>query len=362
MQPRDIVVIGGSAGSLDPLKTILSKLPADFPGSVFISVHMTADYPSMLATVLSRSSSLPTTTPADQEQIRRGHIYVSRPDHHLTIEDGRVRVLRGPRENRHRPAIDPLLRTAAREYGPRVVGIVLSGLQDDGSAGLYAVRERNGIAIVQDPRDTVWKEMPQHAIEYAEPHYVLTADEIASTLVELVDATKSSVPMKEKNFAVRKPNGKNGGRKSRSNTALQKSNVNEHVSRPEEGEGTPSVFACPECHGVLWEVKNDKITRFRCRVGHTYSPESLTTELSSASETALWAAVRALEEKAALQRRVAEGMGLNRVTSSRLLDQSDADSENARLIRSMIFRRDAQLEHEKPDLDKKLEDGEETAA
>lgn len=362
LQPRDIVVIGGSAGSLDPLKTILSKLPADFPGSVFISVHMTADYPSMLATVLSRSSSLPTTTPADQEQIRRGHIYVSRPDHHLTIEDGRVRVLRGPRENRHRPAIDPLLRTAAREYGPRVVGIVLSGLQDDGSAGLYAVRERNGIAIVQDPRDTVWKEMPQHAIEYAEPHYVLTADEIASTLVELVDATKSSVPMKEKNFAVRKPNGKNGGRKSRSNTALQKSNVNEHVSRPEEGEGTPSVFACPECHGVLWEVKNDKITRFRCRVGHTYSPESLTTELSSASETALWAAVRALEEKAALQRRVAEGMGLNRVTSSRLLDQSDADSENARLIRSMIFRRDAQLEHEKPDLDKKLEDGEETAA
>src|SRR5215471_8185070 len=135
--PRDIVVIGGSAGSIENLKKILSNLPADFPGSVFVVVHVSADAPSMLAQLLSNCSSLPATNPYDEESIMTGYIYVARPDHHLTIADGKVRVLRGPRENRHRPAIDPLFRTAARVFGPRVVGIILSGLQDDGAAGLY---------------------------------------------------------------------------------------------------------------------------------------------------------------------------------------------------------------------------------
>ena len=324
---------------------IISKLPADFPASVFIAVHIAADFPSMMAELLSRSTCLPTTTPVDQERIRSGQIYVSRPDHHLTIEDGTVRVLRGPRENRHRPAIDPLLRTAAREYGPRVIGIVLSGLQDDGSAGLFAIKQRNGIAIVQDPEDAAWREMPQNAIEYAEPQYVLPANEIASTLVELSQLQRRSLLMKDKHLTARKTNGKNGGRKSRSDPALQKPEVNEHVTRSDEGEGIPSVFACPECHGVLWEFKSDKLTRFRCRVGHTYGPESLATELSSATEAALWAAVRALEEKAAMQRRI--GTGLTGSISARLLDQSAADIENAHLIRNMIFRRDSELESEK---------------
>ena len=353
--------MGGSAGAIVPLKKIISQLPADFPASIFITVHVTADSPSVLSKLLGRSTTLPTTNPLDQEQIQARHVYVARPDHHLTIEDGRVRVLRGPRENRHRPAIDPLLRTAAREYGPRVIGVVLSGLQDDGSAGLYAIKQRNGIAIVQDPRDATWKDMPRHAITYAEPQYVLAASEIASTLVELVGPRKSSVHMKEKSFAARKPNGKNGGRKPTSSPALQEPEVNQHTSYASEGEGAPSVFACPECHGVLWELKNGKITRFRCRVGHTYSPESLGTELSAASEAALWAAVRALEEKAAMQRRITEGMTGGTV-SSRLADQSDADTENARLIRDMIFRRDAELEAERTERNKAIKGEREPAA
>lgn len=353
MQARDIVVIGGSAGSIEPLRTIVSNLPADFPASIFITVHVAANSPSMLAKLLSRSSSLPATNPLDQEQIQCRHIYVARPDHHLTLEDGRVRVVRGPRENRHRPAIDPLLRTAAREYGPRVVGIVLSGLQDDGSAGLFAVKQRNGIAIVQDPKDAAWKDMPLHAIEYAEPHFVLAASEIASTLVGLARPKKGSVTV-DQNPAMRNPNGKNGERKPRSERALEKSDINQHTSYPSEGEGLPSVFACPECHGVLWELKSGKISRFRCRVGHSYGPESLATELSAASEAALWAAVRALEEKAAMHRRIAEGMGGSAV-ATRMLDQSNADSENARLIRNMIFRRDAEFDPKGPDIEKNLQ-------
>jgi two-component system, chemotaxis family, protein-glutamate methylesterase/glutaminase len=345
LQPRDIVVIGGSAGSIDPLKTIVGDLPADFPASIFITIHVSADSPNMLARLLARLSLLPVTNPVDQEQIQRGHIYVARPDHHLTIEDGRIRVLRGPRENRHRPAIDPLLRTAAREYGPRVVGVVLSGLRDDGSAGLFAIKQRNGIAIVQDPRDAARKEMPRHAIEYAEPDYILAKTQIAPTLIELAGPKKASSSVKEKNSGMRKPNGKNGGRKSASapTGVLQRADVNQHISYASEGEGAPSVFACPECHGVLWEMKSGKITQFRCRVGHSYGPESLATELSAASEAALWAAVRALEEKAAMQRRIAEGMTGGSVTA-RLLDQSEADTDNARLLRDMIFRRDAELE------------------
>ena len=346
LQPRDIVVIGGSAGSIEALQTIVHSLPPDFPASVFAVTHVPADSPTMLPEFLSKIGPLPATHPLDEERILRGHIYVALPDHHLTIEDGNVRVLRGPRENRHRPAIDPLFRTAAREYGPRVVGIVLSGLRDDGSAGLYAVKQRGGITIVQAPNDAIWKDMPQRAIEYVDPQYVLPSRDIGPSLVQLANSREVELAMAKKNSVSRKSNGGNEKRKSASSGGLERPDVNEGTAYSEEGEGVPSVFACPECHGVLWKLKNEKVVRFRCRVGHSYGSESLAREMSMASETALWAAVRALEEKAALQRRVAEGMGIDRTMSSRLLDQSAADAANAHLIRDMIFRRDAELEPE----------------
>ena len=346
LQPRDIVVIGGSAGSIEALQTIVQSLPPEFPGSVFVVAHVPPDSRTMLPALLSKIGPLKATHPPDREHIQRRHIYVARPDHHLTIEDGNVRVLRGPRENRHRPAIDPLFRTAAREYGPRVIGIVLSGLQDDGSAGLYAVKQRGGVTIVQDPNDAIWRDMPQQAIEYVDPDYVLPSPDIGPTLVELANFQEVELAMAKKSSASRKSNGRHEKQKNASSEGLERPEVNEETAYSEEGEGMPSVFACPECHGVLWELKDEKMVRFRCRVGHSYGTESLTREMSMASETALWAAVRALEEKSALQRRVAEGMGVGRSMSSRLLDQSAADASNARLIRDMIFRRDAELETE----------------
>lgn len=352
MRSRDIVVIGGSAGSIEPLKVIVQGLPADFPGSVFIAVHVSADSPGLLAKLLS--DGLKASNPLDQEHIQRGRIYVARPDHHLTIEDGKVRVLRGPRENRHRPAIDPLFRTAARAYGPRVVGVILSGFLDDGAAGLYAVKQRGGITIVQDPNDAVRKDMPKQAIEYVAPHKVLVARDIATTLVELANGQEVELDMAKKKSAVsRKSNGKNQKRLNAASGGLEKPDVNEKTAHVEEGEGVPSVFACPECHGVLWEFKDGKIVRFRCRVGHSFGNESLNTELSTASEAALWAAVRALEEKSALQRRLVEGIGIERSMSSRLLDQSSADAANARLIRDMIFRGDAKLQQEEFEAEKR---------
>jgi two-component system chemotaxis response regulator CheB len=353
LQPRDIVVIGGSAGAIAAAKTIVGNLPPDFSASIFIVVHISADSPGMLAELLSRNGPLRATHPLDKEQIRPGHIYVARPDHHLTIEDGKIRVLRGPRENRHRPAIDPLFRTAAREYGPRVVGIILSGLQDDGCAGLYAVRQRGGIAIVQDPKDALWKDMPGRAVDYANAQFILPARDIGAALVELATARESELAMAKRNSVSQKSNGRNKKRTGISSAPTEKPDVNENTAYSDDGEGTPSVFACPECHGVLWELRDNKMVRFRCRVGHSYGTESLSKELSMASEAALWAAVRALEEKAALQRRIADGMGFDRTTSSRFLDQSAADASNARLIRDMIFRRDAELELEGYEAEKK---------
>jgi two-component system, chemotaxis family, protein-glutamate methylesterase/glutaminase len=351
LRPTEIIAIGGSAGSIQPLRAIAGSLPSEFPASIFVVVHVSADSPTMLPAMLARCGPLPVSNPTDMEEIERGHIYISRPDHHLTIEDGRIRVLRGPRENRHRPAIDPLFRTAARAYGPAVIGVLLSGLLDDGSAGLYTIKQRGGVAIVQDPEDAVWKSMPEHAIEYANPQYVLPACDIARALIEFVaggEAEKEQA-VARKNSAPQKLSGKNTKHQKSTNAdheQLDNPQANEEVAYFDEGEGTPSVFACPECHGVLWELKDGKILRFRCRTGHSYGIESLAEELSSATEGALWAAVRALEEKAAMQRRIAEGMSVDRNMNLRMLDQSAADAENARLIRNMIFRHDSNLGRE----------------
>jgi two-component system, chemotaxis family, protein-glutamate methylesterase/glutaminase len=365
---RDIIVIGGSAGSFDPLRIIISSLPASFPGSVLIVTHMMADFPSLLEEHLSSNSRVPVSQAADQEPIRRGHIYVARPDYHLTVEAGKMRVLRGPRENRHRPAIDPLFRTAARVYGQRVIGIILSGTLEDGSMGLFAVKQRGGIAIVQDPNEAASPEMPRRALGYATPHYVLKARDIVPNLMNLVQVDQDEIVMPKKKAPKtngQKTNGHsrspNGGRVRSSAKTAEGTNGGAQPGRGapitdgdnqsnlkaeyfDEGEGNPSVFACPECHGVLWELQEGNLLQFRCRVGHTYGSDSLVVELSAASEAALWAALRALEEKAAMQRRIADGMSSHLTSAARLRDQSESDEAHARVLREMIFTRDAQLE------------------
>ena len=370
MPQRDIIVIGGSAGSFEPLKIIISSLPASFPASVLVATHMMADFPSLLEEHLGAHSRLPVTQASDQEPIRRGHIYVARPDYHLTIEGGRMRVLRGPRENRHRPAIDPLFRTAARVYGPRVIGVILSGSLEDGSMGLFAVKQRGGIAIVQDPNEAASPEMPRRALGYATPHYVLKARDIVPNLMNLVQVDQDEIVMPKKKAP--KTNGhsrsRNGGRiRSSAKTANPTNRGTPRNGAPitasdnqsnlkaeyfDEGEGNPSVFACPECHGVLWELQEGNLLQFRCRVGHSYGSDSLVVELSQASEAALWAALRALEEKAAMQRRIADGMSSHLTSAARLRDQSESDEAHARILRDMIFARDAQLQQADSDLPK----------
>ena len=331
---RDIITIGGSAGCLDPLTMIVKSLPQNFPGTVFVVIHLSPDYSSVLDMLLARAGQLPASQPSDHELLRTGHIYVARPDHHLAVEDGRIRIQRGPRENRHRPAIDPLFRTAAREYGPRVIAILLSGMQDDGAAGILAVRGRGGIAIVQDPNEAKWDQMPRRALRYGGADFILSAEKIGPKVLTLMEF-EGAEAMSKKDKAKRMVGAGSGNEDPERN--LEATNGN-------EGEGTPSVFACPECHGVLWELKDNEMVRFRCRVGHSYGSESLSLELSHSAETALWAAMRALEEKAAMQKRVAESATTMEPVARRLREQSEADDANAKVIRDIIFHRDDRLE------------------
>ena len=186
MQPRDIIVIGGSAGALAPLSTIVRGLPARLPAAIFVVIHTAPDHPGMLARILSRAGSLPAVTADDGAIIRAGHIHVAMPDHHLLITPGSVRVTRGPREHRFRPAVDPLFRTAATAYGPRVVGIILSGGQYHGALGLSYVKTRGGVTIVQDPNDAEARSMPESAIRQTSVDHILCADDMPAIISGLV--------------------------------------------------------------------------------------------------------------------------------------------------------------------------------
>jgi two-component system chemotaxis response regulator CheB len=210
---------------------------------------------------------------------------------------------------------------------------VLSGNLDDGSAGLLAVRRRGGIAIVQDPSNASVSEMPQKALEYAGADYTLPTAEIGPKLVELINSRDAAMnkPKKKSNKGGKSANRKNG--------KPSDPEVREHEEdiTNEQGNGKPSVFACPECHGVLWEVDEGRVSRFRCRVGHAFSADSLKSELSEGAERALWAAMRALEEKAAMTRRLSSSAKGPKDFVERLQDQAASDAANAEVIRKIIF-------------------------
>ncbi len=306
-------------------RAIAETLPRDIPAAVFMVLHLAPEFESNLPAIINRSTQLTALAPADRTRIEHGRIYVAPPDRHLTIEDGVVRVQRGPRENRHRPAIDPLFRTAARNYGARVTGVVLSGYLDDGAAGLRAVRALGGYAIVQKPDDAAAGQMPESAINYAGADMVLPASEIGPQLVHRVNGCIGGAMKKI------------GVRESEASKSVESSEMpNLYAETPHDGDGVPSPFACPECGGVLWERKEGENIHFRCRVGHAYSISNLRQEQGEAIETALWAAMRALEEKAALQTRISRSMTDTRMTA-RLREQAQADRDHAETIRRMLF-------------------------
>jgi two-component system chemotaxis response regulator CheB len=321
---HDIVVVGASAGGVEALRTIVARLPPDLPAAVFVVLHVPAIATSVLPAILERAGDLPASHAEDGAEIDRSHIYIAPPDHHVLIQPGFMRVNRGPKENGYRPAIDPMFRTAAATYGSRVVGVILSGVLDDGTAGLAAVKTHGGRALVQDPTDALYPMMPTSAIAAAEPDLVAPAAEIADVITQFAH---EPVP----------------ARMAPTDDPLLGDEEYIEVDRAASDRpqpGSPSGFVCPDCGGALWESEDDNgLLRFRCRTGHGYSIETLAAEQTETVESALFAALRALEERAAMARRMTSrlrGRG-SKSSAARFELQADAAVQQALIIRESLL-------------------------
>lgn len=298
MPERDIITIGGSAGGVEALRTLIGRLPGDLKAALFVVLHTSPDKPSLLPTLLNHAGSFLALHPADGAPIRNGCIYVAPPDHHLLIEGLLVRVVRGPRENRARPAIDPLFRSAAACYGERVVGIILSGALDDGAAGLLAIKRGGGVTMVQDPRDALISEMPESALSMVKVDHCLPVVALAERLIEVIRQPAGVARSKKR------PSAAEAAALSFEDQELRAMAVNVEQMESNDRPGTSSPYSCPDCGGVLWEIDDSGLLRFRCRVGHAFSMESMLAEQSAGTERALWMALKTLEERASLLRRM----------------------------------------------------------
>jgi two-component system, chemotaxis family, protein-glutamate methylesterase/glutaminase len=323
MATRDLVVIGASAGGIEALRQLVGKLPADLPAAVLVVVHIPPTAESVLPRILSRSGPVPAKRAVHGEKYERGRIYVAPPDHHVMPFGDRLRLARGPRVNGHRPAIDPLFRAAARQVGPRAVGVILSGTLDDGTAGMMAIKQHGGVAVVQSPSDALYAAMPKNVLQRVDVDHTVHAAAIGELLGNL---TREEIEI---------DTDRKRGNGGMTTDALELEEPNE-----EETRGPPSVFTCPDCHGALWELSDGNTLRYRCHVGHAFGPETLFASQSEALEDAVWAAYRALRESAMLAKRLgarAESQGLFAVSKHYELRHREA-YDRAEVLRGVLER------------------------
>jgi two-component system chemotaxis response regulator CheB len=325
---RNIVVMGASAGGVEALLKMAGRFPA-INASVFLVLHTGPQGYSSLPVLLNRHSRhIRVVAAQDGMAIQGGHMYIAVPNHHLVLERGYMRLVRGPVENRHRPSIDALFRSAARAYGSRVIGVVLSGYLDDGSAGLNSIKRAGGLAVVQSPEDALVASMPESAIGAVQVDYISSAEEIPQLLGRLV---REQVEVKD---AV---------------MARNEEQKNELV----DPKGAPSTYTCPECHGTLWEVEDGDLLRFACRVGHALSIESMLQDQSESAERALWAGLRALEERADLTRRMEQRSrtgGLPQL-ARRYSELASSAAQDAAVLRRLMMENRPMQSRERHDHD-----------
>jgi two-component system chemotaxis response regulator CheB len=305
---RDIVVVGASEGGIEALSAFVAGLPADLPAAVFVVVHARAGVESRLPELLTRRGPLRARHAVHGERIAPGRIYVAPSDDHLLLRPGYVRVVRGPKENGFRPSVDALFRTAAIAYGPRVIGVVLTGNLDCGTAGLLSVKARGGMALVQDPREAMVASMPRSAIEHVAVDHVAGLASLPGLVTTLVAQPPGPPP----------------------------ESVPTEIEELEGAEpGMAAEIVCPICQGKLTETVVGGFSSFRCHVGHSFSLESVAAEQAEEVERALWASVRALEESARLARRLAAGsIGDMR---DRFAEKEETQMHQADVIRRLLL-------------------------
>jgi two-component system chemotaxis response regulator CheB len=288
MANRDILALGTSAGGVEAIIFIAGRLQRNLPASILLTIHLPMHSRSSLDEILTRAGPLPACFAKDGDILRKSHIYIAPPDRHLVVDGDHISLGEGPRENNARPAIDPMLRSAAVCCGSRTVGVVLTGTLGDGASGLWTIRQSGGITVVQDPKDAAYSEMPLTALNRAKPDHIAQLKDMPALLTSLAH----------------EPAGET--------KALPRSAHYEvEVARTGRGDmdqmdkfGRRSVLACPDCGGVMWELDEGDLSRFRCHVGHTYTAEVMSLALDDNLRRALASAVRALEERTALARKL----------------------------------------------------------
>jgi two-component system chemotaxis response regulator CheB len=327
-----VVVVGGSAGGVEALKRFVSSLPHDLPAAVFVTLHLASGAKSLLPGILARGAAIRVVPAVDGAPVETATVYVAQPDTHLVVDGNRVRLGAGARENGHRPSVDVLLRSAAVSSGHRVVGVVLTGMLDDGSAGLRAVARYGGAVFVQHPDDAEFPAMPRNALAAVPQANALPLDQLTEEVVRTVAGYRENTPGARQSVdaAVR-----------RRDELEVRSALGEPPILPDGTPlGTPSGYSCPDCGGVLNEVEDTQLVRFRCRVGHAWSGDSLLRQQGETIEDALWTALRALEERQDVANRLAAESGkTGREWSSRFFrTRAEGAARAASLLRELLSK------------------------
>lgn len=282
MRNHSIVVIGASAGGVEALQSLFSQFPANLQASFFVVLHVSPESPGLIASLIDKSGPLKAEIAHDRDLIKPGHVYVAPPDYHLLVKPEHMRVHRGPRENRHRPAIDPLFRSAAIAYRAQTIGVVLTGHLDDGTSGLLAIKRCGGIAVVQDPEDADYPDMPANAIAEVEVDYRLALSKMGSVIQQIIEQPAAAVENIPEDI-------------------VMEAEIAEHTRSnitKEQTLGQLAPVSCPDCGGPLWQIDTDHSSRYRCHVGHGFTTRALLASQDKALEQALWAAMRTMEESA----------------------------------------------------------------
>lgn len=326
MSKRDIVVIGASAGGVYALKSLAAALPSDFQATIFVVLHISPHSPSHLPDILNYAGSLPASHPEDGEAIRQGHIYIAPPDHHMLVEHDRIIVKRGPKENRFRPSIDALFRSAAYNYGSRVIGVVLTGLLDDGTSGMWSVKRLGGLGVIQEPDDALYASMPDSVLQYVEVDYRVPISDLASLLCRLVEETVPDSLLPKEAELVRMD--------AEVNIAAQESAFELDII----GLGNLTPLTCPECNGALVSIQEGNLIRYRCHTGHAYTATALLADVAESVEDSMWKAIRSLEETVILLEQSAKqfASGGNTFTAEQFFQKARETRERAAKTREFL--------------------------